>query len=165
MKSKVDELFGVVRTFFLYKVADRIGTRMMEEDHENGLVIIGLLGISIFMVLLLWEQIGEVLYDEIENFHTDMKHDDDNIDLIRGGRESDATLLGFIFAHVMLFRSFLMLLILWLGQMFSVVVGTYITHFGESYESFDAIPITLAIGFFLLLAGMVVMPPAKRKRE
>lgn len=165
LRSKVHELTGTFQTFFMYKVADRIGTKMMEDNHGNELAIMALLLASLFMVLFVWEQIGEVLYDEIDRFHEAANHDAKTTDLIKGGPESMATLLGWVYAPTTLFRSLLLAVVVWLGQMFSVVVGNYVTKFAENYDSFDAVPITLAVGSFLFLAKMVIIPEPKRREH
>ncbi len=165
MKSKVYELTMTSQSFFMYKVADRIGTQMMQDNHENELAIMALLVSSLFMVLFVWEQMGEVLYDEIERFHTEANHDENNTDLIKGGPDSQATLIGWLYSPITLFRSLLLAIVVWLGQMFSVVLGNYVTKFAENYDSFDAVPITLAVGSFLFLAKMVIMPEPKRRTK
>jgi hypothetical protein len=164
-KSKVRELTGTFQTFFMYKVADKIGTRMMQDNHGNELSIMFLLLASMFMVLFVWEQIGEVLYEEIAIFHKEAGHDRTKTDLITGGPESQATILGWVFAPTTLFRSLLMAIVVWLGQMFSVVVGNYVTTFADNSNPTNMVPLTLAIGSFLFLAKSVIMPEPKRRQE
>lgn len=165
MRSQINELTATAMSFFMYKVADRIGTQMMADNHENELAIMALLVSSLFMVLFVWEQMGEVIYDEIERFHDNADHDKNNTDLIKGGPDSQATLIGWLYPLVTLIRSLLLAIVTWLGQMFSVVLGNYVTKFAENYDSFDAVPITLAVGSFLFLAKLVIMPEPKRRTE
>lgn len=163
MGNKVHELMASMRFAFFYKIADRIGTKMLEDEHGNELTSIALLLAALFIVLFVWEQIGEALYNTIERFHEENKHAKTTVDFIKGGPDSEATFLAVIYAPTVLFLMFLTAVILWLGQMFSVVVGNYITHFSEDYTAFDAVPITLAVGGFLLLAKFVIDPKPKRK--
>lgn len=165
LKSKVNEIMGVAKSFFFYKVADRIGTELIEDNYGNDLVVMGIILASLFMVLVVWDQVGEIMYDEIEAYHATHDHDENETSLIAGGEDSEATLIGFMFPLIVLFQDFLMLVVLWQGQMLSVVIGSYFTQFSQHYTSFSAIPITLAIGFFMLLATNVINPPPKRKRE
>ena len=134
-KDKIYELVGVFQSFFLFKVADRIGESFLASQNNNELLIISLLATSIFLLVFVWRH----LYDNLELARKDID-------------SKKPSLIGFFHAPLTIGIMILNAFILWLSQMFSVVLGNYITLFAYNYTAFNAIPITLAIGSFFFLA-------------
>lgn len=134
-KNKIYEIAGVFQSFFLFKVADRIGESFLASQNNNELLIISLLATSIFLLVFIW------------------RHLKDNLDLAEDKIDSKkASLIGVFHAPLVIGLMILNAFILWLSQMFSVVLGNYVTLFAYNYTAFNAIPITLAIGSFFYLA-------------
>ena len=136
--EKVLEISATVKGFFFYKIADRVGSTFTSDTHENELVIIALLISTIFMVQYIEMNITELI---------------EGRNVVTGG------VLRALWAPIALVGIVLEAIVLWLGQLLAVVVGNYITAFAGGVDAFGAVPITLAVGGFLLLARFVINPP------
>ena len=140
IKRKTQEFTSTFQTFFLYKIADRIGTNIVNDNHNNHLAILALL-------------VGAILVTSSVAHFTEV--------IIRSAQPGDPlkpTLLGWIRAPAQLFVALLGAVAAWETQLFSVVCGNYVTLYSNQ-EAFDAVPITLAVGAFLFLAKQTIFPP------
>lgn len=140
IKEKTQEFTGTFQTFFLYKIADRIGTNIVNDDHNNHLAILALL-------------IGSVVVTSSVAHFTQVI-----VETASAHTPGEATLIGWVRAPVYLFIDLLGAVAAWETQLFSVVCGNYVTLYSNE-EAFEAIPITLAVGAFLFLAKQTIFPP------
>ena len=139
VKRKTEEFTSTFQTFFLYKIADRIGANIVNDNHNNHLAILALL-------------IGAILVTSSVAHFTET--------LLQSAVQSTyakPTLIGWIKAPTRLFVSLLGAVSAWETQLFSVVCGNYVTLYSHQ-DAFDAIPITLAVGAFLFLAKQTIFP-------
>ena len=150
---------------FIYKISDRIADIIITDFHNNYLILLAILVFVLFVGLFMWIQIEIVLSDAIDDFHAKNNHTSDEIDLIKGGRDSTATLIGGVYPIVKMVELLLKLFVAWMGSLFSIVMGNYMTTYSEKYTSFDAVPITMAVAAFLMLASFIINPDPKRSHN
>lgn len=138
IRAKTAEFTNTFQTFFLYKIADRIGTNIIGDNHGNELAILALLASSILVTVCVAHFTEGVLDDAVSR-----------------NNKKETTLVGWIEAPVRLFLELLGAIAQWQTQLFSVVCGNYITMYSDE-DALDAVPITLAVGSFLFLAKQAI---------
>lgn len=134
-KSKIYEITAIFQSFFLFKVADRIGESFLASQNNSELLIISLLAVSIFLLVFIWRHLTDTLDSAKKDIHSETP-----------------SFITVFHAPLVIALMILNAFIMWLSQIFSVILGNYVTLFAYNYTAFNAIPITLAIGSFFYLA-------------